>query len=331
MTQTSTHISVDWLSGTQQNATVVERLGLLAMSTAARVLARYDGLGMSYVAQLFSILFPSDRTVCLEIDEDLIFCFPYGDKYWSMLLKPGHIYEEEVEDFLLAMRDVDYVFIDCGANFGYWSAKVSSERFGSRPTIAVELDPSNFKRLLANSALNGDRYRCMNLAVFDKDGETLHFYGKKHEARTVERNIGATESLGEVSSATLDHIVATTEAKAHNTIVLKLDIEGVEIKALKGAQSLLEKDVLVIYEDHGNDPNHAVSRYLSEDCGMRLFAQNDNQFFELGNVGELNRLKTNRRKGYDFFATQSHFWLDRIAGLVDDRQSTETLGQSVAQ
>ncbi|MEP1930728.1 MAG: FkbM family methyltransferase [Roseibium sp.] len=331
MTQTSPHISVNWLNGAQQNATAVERVGLLAMSTAARVLARFDGLGMSYVAQLFSALFPSNRTVCLEIDEDLTFCFPYGDQYWSILLKPGHVYEEEVEDFLLAMRDVDYIFFDCGANFGYWSGKVSSKRFGNRPAIAVELDPDNFSQLVTNSSQNGDRYKCLNLAVFDKDGETLHFYGKKHEARTVEQAIGATESLGEVASVTLDRIVETTGADKHNTIVLKLDIEGVEINALKGAQTLLEKDVLVIYEDHGNDPSHAVSRYLSENCGMRLFAHNDNQFFELDDVADLNRLKTNRRKGYDFFATQSHFWLDRIAGLVDDQQSTETPGRSVAQ
>ena len=331
MTSASTPISVDWSSGAQRNATTVERVGLLAMSAAARVLARYDGLGMSYVAKTLSAVFPSNRSVCLEIDEDLTFCFPYGDGYWSILLKPGHIYEEEVEDFLLAMRDVDYVFIDCGANFGYWSGKVSSKRFGNRPAVAIELDPVNFGHLQSNAVLNGDRFRCLNLAVFDKDGETLSFYGRKHEARTVEQGEGTGKPLGEVRSATLDTIATEAGFDEHNTIVLKLDVEGVEINALKGAQSLLEKDVLVIYEDHGNDPSHTVSRYLAENCGMRLFAHDDKQFFELDTVADLSRLKTNRRKGYDFFATQSHFWLDRLAGLVNHQQAVPTNGLSVAQ
>ncbi|MEH0072816.1 hypothetical protein V6L77_25490 [Pannonibacter sp. Pt2-lr] len=61
-------------------------------------------------------------------------------------------------------------------------------------------------------------------------------------------------------------------------LVLKLDVEGVEIEALRGGVALLMRDVLVIYEEHGSDRSHAVSRYLREECGMRLFGHAGRDF-----------------------------------------------------
>ena len=40
-------------------------------------------------------------------------------------------------------------------------------------------------------------------------------------------------------------------------LVLKLDVEGVEIGAMIGAARLLKTDCVVICEDHGSDPLHA--------------------------------------------------------------------------
>ena len=47
-----------------------------------------------------------------------------------------------------------------------------------------------------------------------------------------------------------------------NKIILKLDVEGNEINALKGAARTLRKKILIIYEDHGSDFTHKNTRFL---------------------------------------------------------------------
>lgn len=316
MAEAALPISVDWQTGAVSNASALEWLGLRAMGLAASLLAPLDSLGLSYAVTLISKVLPSNRLVCLEFAEDENFAFPYGDKYWSRMLKRGSRYEVEVEDLLEALKSVDYVFVDCGANYGYWSVRVTSKRFGSHPAVAIELDPVTFERLQSNASYNEGRFECLNRAVFDRDGEILEIYGHKHEARTVDSGNQTGVSHGKVSSSTLDTIMSDAGKQDCQSVILKLDVEGVEIKALQGANALLKNDVLVIYEDHGSDQEHTISKFLAESHGMRLFAHDNNRFFELTDLAELNSLKTNRRKGYDFFATRSQVWLDRLAGLV---------------
>ncbi|WP_428525921.1 FkbM family methyltransferase [Roseibium sp.] len=324
-------ISVDWKSGAASGASLIERAGLGAMSAAARALAPLDSLGFSHAAMILRKLLPSRRPVCLVLDQDALFTFPYGDAYWSRLLRAGGLYEEEIENLLLALKDVDYVFIDCGANYGYWSVKVTSERFGGKPAVAVELDPDSFAQLQTNAAVNNGRFACMNRAVYDRDGEVLDVYGAKHEARSVAADETSAISVARVESVTLGRIVAEAGFGAEQFIVLKLDVEGVEIKVLQGANDLLEKDLLIIYEEHGNDPDHTVSAFLVKECGMRLFGHDGDSFFELGAVSDLNGLKTNRRKGYDFFATRSRFWLDKLVGLGALQAPAQPAGVAVVQ
>ncbi|MBA5735409.1 FkbM family methyltransferase, partial [Escherichia coli] len=60
---------------------------------------------------------------------------------------------------------VNYTLIDCGANYGYWSVMVSSQRFGSRPSIAMEPSSRNFPRLAHNAKINGGRFEAINAAI----------------------------------------------------------------------------------------------------------------------------------------------------------------------
>ncbi|WP_420414891.1 FkbM family methyltransferase [Roseibium sp.] len=316
MTVAANPISVDWHTGTATHAGPLEAAGLRIMRLAASLLAPLDSFGFSYVASLVGKIFPSDRSVRLQIDTDSSFTFPYGDRYWSRMLQPGSRYEEEIEDLLIALKSVDYAFVDCGANYGFWSVKVTSERFGQHPAVAIELDPDTFAGLQVNAGENGNRFDCLNRAVFDKDGEHLDIFGDKHEARTVAASDAGTARHGSVLSSTLDRIVADAGFQTHGKVVLKLDVEGVEIKALQGAAQLLEKDVLLIYEDHGSDRDHEISRYLTANEAMRVFGYLKGSFFEIEDLADLTSLKTNRRKGYDFFATRSQFWLDQLAGLI---------------
>ena len=51
-------------------------------------------------------------------------------------------------------------------------------------------------------------------------------------------------------------------------LVIKLDVEGMEIEAAKGGKRLLASETVIIVEDHGADRAHTVSRYLLNEARL---------------------------------------------------------------
>ncbi len=307
-------IQFDFTSASIHGAGPVESLGMLLLRLGARLSAPIDYVGYSWGARIVRQLLPSDRDVHVRLADDTLFGFPYGDGYWGTLLDNRAGYAPAVERLLISLKDVPYAFIDCGANFGYMSVLVSSQRYGAKSAIAIEADRDNFEKLQKNALVNGDRFECRKNAIFSKSGQRLQLFGNKHEAYTLAGD-GTGNRRGEVTTITLDDVVPWVDAQGGEPVVLKLDIEGVEIAALSSAQRLLERDCLIIYEEHGADPTHELSAYMQRQLNMRLFAEPDKG----GGVGEVTDLafldgfKTNKRVGYDLFATRSSFWLSKLA------------------
>lgn len=315
MTSGQANVTFSMATGAITGAGPVQYAGMRAMALAAKTLRPFGDFGFSYAAKLLRTLLPADKTIVVNFQSDSLFQFPYGDAYWSVLLNRNHIYEEEVKVFLLAISAVDYAFVDCGANYGYWSVQVSSEKFGSHRSIAVEADADTFTILRQNCARNSDRFKVMRKAVSIRDGDVVTIYGKKHEARSILKS-GSAPARDTVDTICLDTLAETEDVRSSDLIVLKLDVEGVEVDALKGAKKLLERDVIVVYEDHGSDRNHAVTRYLMNEAGMQTYGYHNGRFFNLTSPEELDALKTDRRRGYDFFATKSDFWRGKMSELV---------------
>ncbi|GGB60594.1 FkbM family methyltransferase [Roseibium aquae] len=319
-------ILLDRQTGGISNATAVERLGLKAMALAHVCLRPLGGLGFSIVARAIAGVFRSNRQVCALFGDDCRFSFPYGDAYWSILTDRSHTYEPGVERVLRRFKDVRYAFVDCGANYGYWSCQVTSKSFGSKEAVAIELDPATFGQLVHNAAENKSRFEVANRAVSDTDDEWRPIYGTKHEARTLVQ--GGLGGVSQASTVTirLDTLVGSRANLADMPLIIKLDVEGVEIEAMDGAGSLLDGELLFIYEDHGSDPTHSVTRHVMDTLGMRVFGHSvQTGLFELRSLDELSRIKTNRRWGYDFFATRDSTWLERLTSLfaAQDRRQDD--------
>ncbi|WP_249125561.1 FkbM family methyltransferase [Bradyrhizobium manausense] len=152
------------------------------------------------------------------------------------MLNPRYDHEEEIEAFLRCAADLRYSFVDCGANFGYWSVLASSRPFGRQPTLAIESSPENAKRLGANALLNGDRFRWLNAAVGGQAAGFVRITGARHEAlETLRLTENEPDAVPVVS---LDSLVAGGLVDASLPVVVKLDVEGVEIEALTGAERL---------------------------------------------------------------------------------------------
>lgn len=130
------------------------------------------------------------------------------------------------------------VFVDVGANIGYFTLLASKAVGAGGKSIAIEANPRTFRLLEANVALN----RCANVDLRHvAAGEVPGF------ATMLEREPGnaggdqvdfaaAAADIAAIKVERIDELVGDLPVR-----LIKLDIEGAEAKALRGATGLLER------------------------------------------------------------------------------------------
>jgi FkbM family methyltransferase len=133
------------------------------------------------------------------------------------------------------------VFIDIGANIGFYTVQVASETMISR-LIAFEPDPRNVDQLRANLFLNelSARVEVHRVAISDHAGK-LAFEAfpdtSTGQSHVVERGGSAI-----VEAVRLDDVLALKGIK----LAIKIDIEGHEVAALTGMRTLLAANLCLI-------------------------------------------------------------------------------------
>lgn len=305
-------IQFDRATGVLEGANPWERLIAFALSSGSKVASSFSHRGYNGCANLLRKTL-SGRDIAIKLNPDATFEFPYGDGYWSKLLNRSFSYEDELD---LLFRDsvaVDYTLLDCGANFGYWSVLVSSAPYGSHKAIAIEPSSQNFAILANNAAINRQRFEVMKCAIGAARG-TARLSGTKHEAFSI---AGEAPDGEDVPVIALDNLLDDGKVSRDGKYLIKLDVEGVEIEAIKGGARLLQGDSVILCEEHGNDPQHTVSRYILEQTPLQLMVY-DPRSARLETVTDLSildRIKVSSHVGYNVFATSSAFWQGRIKAL----------------
>jgi FkbM family methyltransferase len=306
-------IQFDRASGALEGANLWERTAALALTTGSKISSHFSHMGYIACANLLRKTLP-ERNIAIKLNPDAVFEFPYGDGYWSKLLNRSYNYEDELEVLFKDAADVDYTLIDCGANYGYWSVLVSSKPFGSHKAIAIEPSGQNYPKLLNNAAINGNRFECMKCAIGETRG-TARLSGTKHEAFSIAG--GASMGGEDVPVIALDSLLEDGKVQASGKYLIKLDVEGVEIAAIKGGKRLLEGDSVIICEEHGSDRSHAVSRFILEHTPLKLLVYDprSNRMETVTELSILDRIKVSTHVGYNVFGTASAFWQNRIDAL----------------
>jgi FkbM family methyltransferase len=309
-------IQFDRSSGILEGANLWERTAALAFSTGSKISSHFSHFGYNRCANLLRKTLP-ERNIAIRLNDDAVFEFPYGDGYWSKLLNRAYTYEDELELLFEDSGDVDYVLIDCGANYGYWSVLVSSKPFGAHKVIAIEPSAQNFPKLANNARINGERFEAIKCAIGSARG-TATLSGTKHEAFSI---AGAANGGGEkVPVIALDNLIDDGKVEGGGKYLIKLDVEGVEIEAIKGGMRLLQADSVILCEEHGNDPQHTVSRFILEKTPLKLMVYDprSNRMETVTELSILDRIKVSSNVGYNVFGTSSLFWEDRINALNAD-------------
>jgi FkbM family methyltransferase len=305
-------ILFDRASGALEGASALERIAACALVMGARVSSHFSYRGYNRAANLMRKALP-ERDIAIKLNPDATFVFPYGDGYWSKLLERSFRYEIELDLLFADSAGVDYTLVDCGANYGYWSILVSSAPFGAHRALAIEPSAKNFAVLSHNARVNGDRFVVMKSAVGAARG-TARLSGSKHEALSI---AGGGADGEEVPVIRLDDLLDDGHLAPGGKYLVKLDVEGVEIDAIRGGERLLREDTAILCEEHGSDRHHTVSRYILEHTPLKLvvYDPHSNKYEAVVDLAILDRIKVASNVGYNVVGTSSAFWQARIDNL----------------
>ncbi|MBI5129862.1 MAG: FkbM family methyltransferase [Rhodopseudomonas palustris] len=306
-------IQFDRATGALEGATALERAAAYALVMGARVSSTFSYRGYNAAANLMRKALPQ-RDIAIKLNPDATFVFPYADGYWSKLLERSYRYEIELDLLFADSVDVDYTLVDCGANYGYWSVLVSSKPFGAHRAIAIEPSRDNFARLTHNARVNGNRFETMKCAIGAARG-TARLSGTKHEAFSI---VGKSDAAGEdVPVMRLDDLLDDGKIAVGGKYLVKLDVEGVEIDAIRGGERLLKEDTAILCEEHGSDRDHTVSRFILDHTPLKLvvYDPGSNRFEAVVDLSILDRIKVASNVGYNVVGTASAFWQSRIENL----------------
>lgn len=166
-------------------------------------------------------------------------------------------YEYHVCKALAEFLFTGMTFYDIGANVGYFT--LLGSRLVGEPghVVAFEPVPRNMKYLKEHISINGiENAILLEAAVSNTSGIVTFAEGSNPSMGTV-----SSEGVLEVSSVTLDGILQSRSIPKPD--VIKMDIEGGELDALRGAVELLRVHRPVLFlATHGDEVRRECLAFL---------------------------------------------------------------------
>ena len=206
---------------------------MLAANTSGKILVKISGLGT------------------FEVDEcNGQMCVTYLSHYKTL-------YEPDIEAILAAyLHDMD-AFIDCGANWGYFTGKAML----TNPNLlcwAIEPSPRAFQDLKAMTDALGQKAQ-LHLLNAGASSSRSSFYlhessfdsGTNHLSQLGRRD----ESMTYVDCITID------ELQPPGKSLVKIDVEGHELEVLKGMSKLLGTAECIVLFEHWHETSSALGQF----------------------------------------------------------------------
>lgn len=161
-----------------------------------------------------------------------------GRDYTSLALKLWGDFEPHTKRFLLREVRPGSIFLDLGANVGYFSLLAGLEAKAAR-VIAFEPNPDIAARLRDSVEANGlhGRVQVVEKALSDRAGEVLFGIDPANSGHSRFAQADH-EKVITVEAVPLDDWLDQNAPNA-DVSVLKLDVEGAEMQALRGMERML--------------------------------------------------------------------------------------------
>lgn len=160
------------------------------------------------------------------------------------LIVKGYYEREQTKHFLSELKEDDVV-LDIGAHVGYY-ALLAGKIAKKGMVFAFEPDPDTASLLRKNIKLNGlTNVEVIEAAVSDKEGE-LRFNSQKFNKG--ESGVSLDQGNTMVKSITLDNF--TKNRHLERVSLIKMDIEGGELMALRGGINTIKGNGIRLYTEY---------------------------------------------------------------------------------
>ncbi len=191
--------------------------------------------GRAILSPIVNMLKPN----CLTIENHKFYIDKWDTTVSQELLLSGKWEEYETELFKKSIKKGDVV-IDIGAHIGYYTL-IAARIVGDRGRVyAFEPDPKNFHLLKMNVEENGYKNVILvNKAVADTDGEMRLFLNAENTGDHRIYQSGDQRKSVNIEVITLDKFFKNKNKRID---LIKMDIQGAEVRALKGSQRIIKEN-----------------------------------------------------------------------------------------
>lgn len=161
------------------------------------------------------------------------------DQYVSRHIREEGIWEPFETSLVLSLLRPGDVFVDVGANIGYFSVLAASVVGAQGAVFAFEPDPDNYRLLWANAELNGLEHciTAVAAALSDVEGEGQLFLSENNLG---DHQVYAGDEQRSSLSIALYQGSAYLAERIQRLDMLKVDTQGSEFQVIAGLMPLLE-------------------------------------------------------------------------------------------
>jgi FkbM family methyltransferase len=223
----------------------------------------------------FGTLFP-DGTMLVQTIHGLKYFIDPCDEIMAPQLVVYRQWEPDLSGFILNSVTSDTVFVDVGANFGYFTCLAAS-KIGSKGTgkvISIEPNPAMQRLLQKNIRINWSLgpIELFDCAITERTGFVEFVVPSGRAANASVANSRAVQDDGRfiVKSRALDELLQSATVD-----LIKVDVEGFETAVLRGASNTLRKSPAVQIVLEWSIEQMKAAGFLAEDL-FEIFA--DHQF-----------------------------------------------------
>ena len=162
------------------------------------------------------------------------------DRYVSRRIREEGVWEPYETQLMLQLLSPGDVFVDVGANVGYFSVVAAQVVGPGGRVYAFEPDPANFELLRINAGLNGlsSSIEALAGALSDEDGSGSLFLS--HDNFGDHQIFGTGGQRPEVAITLYDGS-AYLSGRTRRIDLLKVDTQGSEFRVMAGLMPLLRK------------------------------------------------------------------------------------------